>query len=800
MGGSIMNLLMIAKGNMKKKKSSMVLILLLVTIATMLLYTCVNVITNVDGFLDKRNEEQNGSDFMLVCNEGYDEEVLDILKGVEGYEKSEKEETISLISSSIKNVTKDLDKESFSFLTFDIKGDRSISDLDFLQSTGEIKENSIVVPAYFNISKGYEVGDTVEIQNGNKSYEFEIYAFSEDIMFSTPSNVTMFKIFVNKDIMDKFKREDTSALPQSCFNVKLKDGCATKEYEDSVSVDISKKITDMNFKTNVILNYDTMKMGTMIFTNIMMAIISIFSIIVVIVSLIVIRFSIKTSIESNMQNIGVLKALGYTSKQLKIATVLEYLIVSVIGAVLGLLVSTLASRVIATIVSSAIGLSWNISFDVVIAALSIIVVIISVLLVTFISSARFKKITPLIALRNGISTHNFKKNPMPLSKSKLGLNTTIGLKDMLHNKKQNISMAIIIMLLSFTSIVTLGIYYNFVINQDSLRDIVGLEKPNILITSPNLYGGEDTSNIYKVFDDIENRDDVENTLIYSSEKANLTNGDNSIALDLDIISEFENIKILPIVEGRIPKHDNEILVTNIVLEALDAKVGDTIYVESLGGKEDFIIVGISQQIPNLGRSAKVSKEGINRILDSYKGRTLYVYLKDGESTQEVVDNLKDEYKDINLSIVNFDESYDTVLSTFNGGVAILSIVCSAVTVVVIVLILFMLIKMKLLKDRRIFGVYKAIGYTTKQLMWQTTMNFAPVISIGALLGIILGKIFVNPVFALCLSFAGIEKCSLDITFGILLITFVSITALAFAISMFCARRVKNIEAYKMIVE
>ena len=795
-----MNLLMIAKGNMKKKKSSMVLILLLVTISTMLLYTGVNVITNVDGFLDNRNEEQNGSDFFLVCNEGYDEEIQNILKGVEGYDYSERENTIALISSSIKNVSKNLDKENFSFLTFDIKGERSISDLEFLQTNGEMKENSIVIPAYFNISKGYEVGDTIEIQNGDKSYAFEIYGFSEDIMFSTPSNVTVFEIFINKDIQNKIRSEDSSTLPQSCFKVKLKDGYATKEYEDRVTTDISNKITDRKFKTNVVLNYDIMKMGTMIFTNIMMGIISIFSIIVVIISMIVIRFSIKTSIESNMQNIGVLEALGYTSKQLKIATVLEYLIVSVIGAVLGLLVSTLSSRIIATIVSSAIGLSWNISFDVRIAALSIIVVILSVLLVTLISSASFKKINPLIALRNGINNHNFKINPMPLSKSKLGLNTTIGLKEMLHNKKQNISMAIIIMLLSFTSIVAIGIYYNFGINQDSLMDIIGLEKPDILISSPDCYGAGGNSNIYKVFDEIEDRDDVDNTLFYSTEKAKLTSGDKSLSLDLNIVSEFENIKILTIVEGRVPKHDNEIIVTSKVLEGLDAKIGDTIYVEALGEKEDFIIVGVSQQIPQMGYSAKVTEEGINRIIDSYKGSSLYVYLKDGESTQKVVDKLKDEYKDINLSIVNFENTYNTVLSTFNGGVAILSIVCSAVTVVVIVLILFMLIKMKLLKDRRILGVYKAIGYTTRQLMWQTTMNFAPVISIGALLGIILGKIFVNPVFALCLSFSGIKKCYLNINLGILLITFVSITALAFAISMFYARKVKNIEAYKMIVE
>lgn len=791
------SLMMIAKSNMKKRKTNIILIFVLTAIATMLLYTGLNVTTDVNKFLEKRNREQNGADAMFVCTEGYDDTIIDIFKSGKGYDYHEEEEALVMLSSKIKDISIDSKEESYSLLLYDINENRSISDLEIKGKKGKIKENSIVLPAYLNISCGYNVGDIVEISNGDKKYTFEIYGFSEDVMFSNPSNVTMFKIFINQNVYNKIKNEDLSALVQSSYNIKLQDGYSTKEFEEYVSARLTKEIEDINFNCNISINFETMKMGTSIFINIMMAIISVFAVIIVVISIIVIRFSINTTIESDMQNIGILEAVGYTSKQLKNANVIQYMFVSIVGAIFGIILSKFSAGIISKIVSSAIGLNWNAGTNLLLAAASFLAINIAILVVTNISTNKYKKITPLIALRSGIENHNFKKNYFPLDKTILGVNSTLGIKEILHNKKQNISMTVIVALLTFTCIVSIGIYYNFAVNPKALINIVGMENPNILITTVDSQANNDKE---KIYNEISKRSDVENTLYYNEQRAILSNGENNISLNLEVISEIEKLKVNTIIEGREAKHDNEIMVTNVVLKNLNANLGDTIYVETLGERLDFIIVGVTQQIPQMGISAKISEEGMKRAFSEYKGTRLYVYLKPNINTEDVVKELSNKYKDSNISIRNFDELYNSVLSSFNGGVAILSVVCLVVTVLVVILILFMLIKLKLLKDRKTYGVYKALGYRSQEIKWQITMNFAPVIALGVLIGIILGIYFINPLFVLALSMAGIQKCSLTINPSICIAAFLFMFILTILISMISSRKVKYIEPCRIIME
>lgn len=790
----------IAKSNMKKNLSSMILIFVLITIASMLLYTGINVNMSINKFMDKRNEEQNGADSMVLADQGHSSELNKIFQGNEAYDYSEEEETLLYISAGVRDVTIDSEKENTSVILLPMDKDRKISHLDILNKGSEVKDNSIVLPAYLNLVKGYQVGDEIEIITGDKTHTFEVYGFSEDVMFSSPTNITMFKLYVSDNMIKELKENDASTVLQTLYKIKTKDSYSSKEYEDYISTSMTKEISDGTFKTNFLMNYEVMKMGTGVFVNIMMSIISIFSVIIVVISLIVIRYSINSDIESNIHNMGMLEAVGYTVRQLRNTTILSYFIISASASLVGLSITSAISGFIGNIISLVLGMTWYPSFNPIIFLMTLIVVNVSIVLVVSLSTLKYKGITPLVALRSGINTHNFKRNYLPLNKTRLGINSALGIKGIMHNKKQNISMAVIITLLAFTCIVSLGIYFNFAAKDNVMVKIVGIEKPDIMISSPGFFSDGEVERIYEIFDEVKDRDDVEDTLYESKQKINIVNGDNTMGLDLDIVSDFDKLKVSSIIEGRMPVHDNEIVVTDPVAKRLEAGIGDTIYVEVAGQRKDFIIVGINQQIIQLGINAKISEDGMKRVYKDFKPNTLFVYLKDGSTSKEVVEELKTKYGDENMAFDDFNAMYNSILDSINSGIALLSVVCLSVTLLVIILILFMLIKMKLLKEKRMYGIYKALGYTSWQLMWQTTMNFAPVISVGALLGIIMGRILVNPILVVILSMSGIKKCYLEISPMIFMGSFLFITVMAFIISMVLSRRVKKIEAYRMIVE
>ena len=112
----------------------------------------------------------------------------------------------------------------------------------------------------------------------------------------------------------------------------------------------------------------------------------------------------------------------------------------------------------------------------------------------------------------------------------------------------------------------------------------------------------------------------------------------------------------------------------------------------------------------------------------------------------------------------------------------------------------MLIKMKILKDKKTIGIYKALGYTTKQVLWQVVMSYVPVICLGALIGVIGGKYLIGPLFAISLSTVGIVKARLIIKLDLLIATFIFITIFSLIVSMVLAYKVRKIEPYKMITE
>ena len=794
-----MNIFMIARSNMKKKKNSMILIFILVLISSMFLYTGLNVLTSVNKFLDKRNKELNGADFVMISYKGYKDNIMETFRENEAYDYSEEEDVVTFYSIGLKNLTKEGEQENLSFIFSDWNKERSISILDIVDKDEQLQEDSAILPEYFQLAKGYNIGDEIELETNFRKYNLKVAGFSEDIMFPNPTNIALFKVFVSNDMLKELNN-DLDGTPEELYSVKLKENYSSSDFEDEINLNNLKRPEDKKIKTNITLNYETMKMGTGIFINIIMAIISVFAIIIVIISAIVIIFSIKTSIQSNMKNIGLLEAIGYTTKELRRATILEYLIITIFGTLAGFLVSIAFSKLINKVVSGTMGLRWQSQFNLPLMFYVFLFVIASVLLVVLITSKTLKNITPLVSLRDGIDNHNFKKNYLPLEKSKLEINSLLGIKEIFHNKKQNIAILIIVIMLSFICSFAMAAYYNFLVNQNCLINLIGMEKPNIMISFTNNSIDNIEKNVKEVAQEIEKRSEVKDINLHTSKSVILENNNKVISMKIEIVGDFNKLKVNTILQGRKPKYDNEIMVSNVTLKDLDAKLGDTIYLERLGERREFIVVGVYQQISNMGKGAKITEEGMEKLTGKFEGDTLYVYLNKEYDVEKFKRDLSEIYEEEDLVVVNFDDRYDSILNSFKEGVKIITIVSVFIALVVITLILFMFIKIKLLRDRQIFGIYKALGYTSRELIWQITMNFTPVIFMGALMGVVIGKFLINPAFTLVFAIAGIEKSTLNINFLILLGTLLFIVMVSLIVSIICARKVKTIEAYKMITE
>lgn len=219
--------------------------------------------------------------------------------------------------------------------------------------------------------------------------------------------------------------------------------------------------------------------GNRVFVNILAAILIVFALIMVVISLIVIRFQIFGNIEDNLTNIGVLKANGYTSRQIISSFLLQFVSVSIMASIPGSLISVLVMPLVGNMISSSVGLLWPTTFELLSALLSLLIVTVLILLVAYLSSRKIRRITPIAALQSGLLTHNFKKNHFPLASTSLNLQFALSLKSLFRQTKQNFMIVLIVAGLTFSSIFCSILNFNFKGDTSAVLDLVGLERTNL---------------------------------------------------------------------------------------------------------------------------------------------------------------------------------------------------------------------------------------------------------------------------------------------------------------------------------
>lgn len=805
-----MNIFLIAKDNIKKKKGDAIVLFSLVVIAIVFLYVGISVISNLNKVIDNINRQINGADYMLVTPSSYPDDIENLIINRPEVTDSEREAGIWMQGAKYYNPDTDKkeDADQLDFIFQNKEATYTISQLKVLDEGKEFKNNSIILPYYCKAGMGFKTGDTIAILYNGNTYEFEIYGFTQEVMFSTPANISVEKCYISDEYFTKINENPQGAVKVQIIRALVKKGVSPEEFENSMQKDLNSKIQDYQAINNYSLNYESMKYGTGITANISMAVLAVFAVLLILIALVVIRFTINTSIESNLKNIGMLQACGYTSGQLMVATLLEIMIIAVAGIVGGFLLANVTAGFMGNIISSSIGLQWKLGFDLVSAGISLLITLLLILTATLLSAGKYRKITPLNALRNGIITHNFKKNRIELEKSKMPLQVALGIKNIVNSKRKNIAICLIVILLSFCCGEAASIYQNFALQQDKLMQLIGFEIPNITMVPQNVATAENsesdpnmqTITLSDCKEQLDKRDEIESTIAYTNASVLCKNGNKQVTIDCDIFDDCNKLTVKNVVEGRVPRYDNEVALTTIMCDKLGAKLGDVIYLELNGTSDEYMLVGITQGITNLGRKGMVTFDGIHRVNKELQATSIYVYSKDGQNVDSLQKELKADFAKYNMDAINYDDYVSGSLSSITQGMFAMCTVLIVVAILVIAMILFLLIKTQLVRDSKIFGIYKALGYTTWQLILQTSMGYIPIVLAGSILGSIAAYFGINPSFILFLSSFGIEKCSMNVSIVYLVIIVILMTVWAELIAVICAARIRKIEPCKMIQE
>lgn len=784
---------MMVKSGIKKNRSSSITLMLLIMIATIFLNLGLNVITKLHTFVDHKNESLNGADFIVMGEKQYQDDVIQTAKGIEGYQDFAVEDAVIYDSVSIYNSEAEEKPQSMGIVFLDMEKERKYSILKPLFEQKEVKENSIILPYVLKSGYGYEVGDTVEVILDGSTYEFEIYAFAEDVMFATPMNISIYKCFVPHERLQEIYGAVGEKRQQFFLSVGLKESYDGERYEQEFTNYCSAN-SKPELLSCTIFNSDTMKIGVSATVEIIMAMLVVFAILLIVISMVVIRFSIATYIEEDIKNLGSMEAVGFTSRMIQGALIAQFVLITTIGFVLGTVASYLGVGVVSMFVETSIGLVWTekVTIDILLIAFATLIILITG--VTFKVSRKIRKVTPIMALRNGIENYHFGKNHLPLATTRGNLHWLLGMKGIFQNGRQNLAIGIIVAITSFSISFALSMYNSLVSHPVAFFNIIGIEKPELTVMDPQ-------EDYLEYFDELSTLDGVRKSLRYNGKNITLKNGSKELSTSVRICNDYSKVETNILAEGKNPEYDNEIAISYNIKEKLKIKLGEVVHVVSNGTSYEYIVVGYLQHICYLGDSVSLTEDGMKRCDPTFRPNQLNIYLEDGYDTKEMYEKIKDEVIQRGGLIVNMEESFDTTLNAFSKGITLLCVVVCIITGIVTVLILYYLVKMKITKERINFGIQKAVGFTTGQLMLHTVLSFLPIVALSSLMGTVLAYVGINPLTALVIgSVSSIKKCNFEMNLWMTVLSVIAIIIISAIATMLVSFRIRKVQARILVVE
>ncbi len=775
----------ISKHNMKKKKGNIAVILFLIALAVLLLYVSISLLTSTGKVLDTIHEEVNAADWFAISPEENDQKMMKILETQEELETVEKNACLFFPGASYKKKG-EKEEDSMPFLLERVEDERTIGQIpDNL--TKETEDDSILLPYYMKAGHRFQTGDTLLLYLGDMEYAFTVKGFIEDPLFATVMNVSTNKCYISKKRYEEILDDSPAAQnPQYVYHkVRLKPG------EDSVAFDeiMTARFNENSLKKGLAAtSWEAMRGGDMMLSSIVMGIILVFSLLLILIALIIVQFSIHQFVEENMKNIGILQASGYTGRQLKWAGVLEMMEVALAGTLIGLTAGGVLTMPIGNIQSSIIGLSWNQPFDWQAASLAVVVIFVMVFLVSLSASRPYGKISVLQALRGGLATHSFRKNPLPLERAHLPVTTVLGIKSILYAKGKSVAVCMIVAVMGFTMAVSFGMLQNFVLDTTTLLKLTGID-----VGTANANG----TDLERIGEELIKHPEIEKILYEANANITISHGDKETSQTCDIWSEPDQLENEIVVEGRLPQYENEIVLTTMISKRVGAGVGDVVYVKGEGERKEYIVCGIDQKINNMGLKTMMNFDGADRMNGKVEPSGIYVYTKEGY-TYEDIENYFSDYTDIEFS--DGRKSVETILAPVSSGIEMLCIVFGSITIFVIILVVLLLVKTKLLRERRTYGIHKALGFTTGQLMFSTMMADIPIIVLGAAAGTAAAHLMADSIVALCLSFCGIRKGNVYMNPLFDLLTVLGITVTAVFAESIASLKIRKMEPVKLITE
>lgn len=733
----------ILKKDLKRKKTMNIILLMFVILCSMFAAAAVNNIIAVTGGLDYYFEKAGMADYYLISRD-FDgrSEVEEMLVQSDNISEYRAEKAIFATCECYQTDQGKLMDFSNISIICDI-GDTKLNFFDENDIViNEIEKGKVWLTGGIPRREGVEIGDVFVFSLGDTELELEVAGFAKDALLGSEMMGNPRMLMNSEDF--QMLCDDETINTYSMGHIFYIDTNKVTEIESKLS----------NLGGIMFDGDNAMIKMTYIMNMLVAMVILVISIGLIVVSFVVLRFTIRFTIAEEFREIGVMKAIGLQNSSIRSLYLVKYLGIALTGAVIGYFGSVPFGKMLLESVSENMVLGND--NNVLIGILCCTAVVLIILLFSWGSTRRISKLSPIDAVRSGQTGERFRKRSLlSLGKSRLGSTGFLALNDVLSESKQyGIITAIFAICTSLVMI--LAVTAN-TINSDSLLYLLSVTESDVYISDSAramdvMAGVKTISETEQEIENILAENDMPGT-VYLECWYNLPISANGKRFNLNFLKCSDTKTTdYDYTEGTAPIYEDEIAVTKQIADKLSVGIGDHISV-NIGGKErEFIITAYFQCFNNLGECARFYE---NLSIPDNLMTTAFSYQVnfDDNPDSTVISERIEAMKDI-FDTENIMDTKGFVNDCMGVGDTIASVknLVLALSLIIIILLSVLMERSFISKEKTETALMKAVGFSSGSVILHHTLRFGitvlTAVVVSSALFLPLTKLIMNPIFGM----------------------------------------------------
>lgn len=209
--------------------------------------------------------------------------------------------------------------------------DRKLSKVEILEEDKSIKDDYIYVPYHIHTGGGLNIGDTYKLKFPSKTYKFKIKGYLNTI-YAGSYNMNRYEMLISDKNYDKILKENPETKSFDMF-LDFKEGIKAKKEANKLvnKIFVDKGIEAQAYDLDLTLESRTF-ISSIFFVSFLLT-----AVIIIFIVILMISNNIANYIRENIKTLGVLKAMGYTSKNIKRSLIIQFSLLTIIGLVIGVI-------------------------------------------------------------------------------------------------------------------------------------------------------------------------------------------------------------------------------------------------------------------------------------------------------------------------------------------------------------------------------------------------------------------------------------------------------------------------------